>query len=149
MSQINIQDLLPDPNILTYNKLKSEYPFNILSRYAKAIGEKYPKKLEGIISASADATNENLIGYVFYILAAIGRGYSYRLLEVVQTTAEMYPLKVTLFEPNPQDLPLVSDYIAFENILNTIIRRGFTQTLLINLVAQVDLYNESRSEKFG
>jgi hypothetical protein len=141
-------DLLPDPSKDNYEKLKKEHPFNILAKYSKAINEKYPGKLNGIVTESADVTGERLINYAFYIFAAIGKGYSYRLLEVVPTTGEMYPLKVILFERYPQELSQVNDYLELENLLHGIIKMGFTQTLLMNLVSQVDLYNESRNQTF-
>ena len=147
MTIIDIASLLPDPNKDSYEKLKREHPFNILTRYGQAICEKYPGKLDGIITESADTSGNGLIGYAFYISAAIGKGYSYRLLEVSPTTIDMYPLKVTLFEKHPQVLPEASTPVEFENLLNTVIRMGFTQTLLMNLVSQVDLYRESRNPK--
>lgn len=146
MNSIKIEDLFPEPNRDNYERLKREHPFNILSRYAQAIGLKYPGKLDGIITESTDVSKGNLINYAFYISAAIGKGYTYRLLDVTPTTIQMYPLRVVIFEKNPQELNLVQDYLQFENLLNDIIRMGFTQTLLLNLVTQVDLYIESRSE---
>lgn len=148
MKTNDINDLLPEPNRDNYEKLKREHPYNILIKYAKAINERYPRKLDGIITESTDVTQERFINYAFYIFAAIGNGYSYRLLEVTPTTGEMYPLKVTLFERYPQELKLVTNYIEFENLMNHILQMGFTQTLLLNLYTQVDLYNESRNEQF-
>ncbi len=146
MMHTDIQNILPDPSRDAYKKLKTQHPYNILSKYAKALGEKYPGKLEGIISESRDGISRGLIGYAFYIVAAIGRGYSYRLLEATPTTATMYPLRITLFEKHTHELPGVSDYLDFDNVLYEIFRAEFTQTLLVNLVIQVDGYNESRRE---
>lgn len=148
MTTIDIMSMLPDPDKDNYEQLKKEHPFNILSRYGVAISNKYPNKLDGIITETADVSGNRMINYAFFIQAAIGSGYSYRLLEVTPTTVDMYPLKVTIFEKYPQDLPEVKNYTEFEHLLNDVIQRGFTQTLLMNLLAQVDLYNESRSQKF-
>jgi hypothetical protein len=147
MTTMDIAGMLPDPNRDNYELLKKEHPFHILTRYGQAISQKYPGKLDGIITESADVSGNRMINYAFYILASIGKGYSYRLLEVSPTTVDMYPLKVTLFGKHPQALPEVSSSQEFENLLNDIIRMGFTQTLLLNLVSQVELYQESRNQK--
>lgn len=98
MTTIDIMSMLPDPHKDNYEQLKKEHPFNILSRYGEAISYKYPNKLDGIITETADVSGNRMINYAFFIQAAIGSGYSYRLLEVTPTTVDMYPLKVTIFE---------------------------------------------------
>ena len=148
MTLVDIKKLLPDPDRQEYESLKTEHPFNVLSKYGNAIGEKYSGKLNGIATESADITSERLISYAFYIVAAIGKGYSYRLLELTPTSIYTYPLKVTLFENYPQELKVVNNYLELENTINSIIQMGFTKTLFLNLLAQIDLYNESRDGGF-
>ena len=147
MTPLEIKDLLPDPDKANYEEIKASYPYNILQKYASAIDEKYPQKLSGIIVESTDISNDKLLSYAFYILASIGNGYSYRLLELSPTTTEMYPLKVTVFDKIPQEL---SDNIStpkkLEEVLQKILKGAFVHTLILNLLAQVDLYNESRNE---
>jgi|GEM_PF-2660365 hypothetical protein len=144
MSTIVLKDLLPDPGNIDYEKIKAEHPYNILLKYAKVIEEKYPSKLSGIITESTDVTSEKLLSYAFYILAAIGNGYSYRLLELEPLTGNMYPLKITIFEKHPQHLAEVKTHFELEKVLQDVLRSGFTHTLILNLLAQIELYNESR-----
>ena len=84
----DLKDLLPDPNNSNYEKLKKEHPYNILLDYARVIEQKYPSKLAGIVTEATDVTSEKLLSYAFYILASIGTGYSYRLLEIEPLTGE-------------------------------------------------------------
>ncbi len=147
MTPTDIKDLLPDPDSSTYEKLKLEHPYTILLKYARAIEEKYPGELAGVVTEAADVTSEQLLGYAFYILAAIGNGYSYRLLELEATSGSMYPLKISVFERHPRNLTEVSNHVELENALQSVFRSGFVHTLLLNLLAQVKFYKESRSEK--
>lgn len=147
MTPIDIKDLLPDPDSSTYDKLKLEHPYTILLRYARAIEDKYPGELEGVVTEAADVAGNKLIGYAFYILAAIGNGYSYRLLEVESISGEMYPLEISVFEKHPRKLTEVNNHIELENTLQTVFKSGFVHTLILNLLAQVKFYNESRSEQ--
>lgn len=147
MTPIDIKDLLPDPDSSTYEKLKLEHPYTILSKYARAIEDKYPGELAGVVTEAVDATRDKLFGYALYILAHIGNGYSYRLLEVEPTSGSMYPLKITVFEKYPRNPTEVNDHVELENALQAIFRSGFVHALLLNLINQVKFYNESRSEK--
>ncbi|MFW5872245.1 MAG: hypothetical protein ACOCUT_03985 [bacterium] len=141
---IDLNNLLPDPNGDNYEKIKAEHPYNILLKYAHAIEAKYPTKLAGIVTESKDLTNNSILSYAFYITASIGTGYSYRLLELESTSGEIYPLSITIFEKHPQKLDVVSTPIELENALQGVLKSGFTHTLILNLLAQIDLYNESR-----
>lgn len=144
MNPIDLKTLLPDPSQINYEKIKAEHPYNILLKYAKVIEEKYPSQLSGEIQESTDVTNSELLSYGFYILASIGNGYSYRLLDLEPISAEMYPLSITVFENHPQHLPKVESPLELENALQSVLKSGFTHTLILNLLAQIDLYNESR-----
>jgi hypothetical protein len=145
MSTIDLMNLLPEPGKNNYEKLKAEHPYTILLKYAEVIEKKYPKKLSGIITEGTDATSEKRLSYSFYLLATIGNGYSYRLLELEPLSVEMYPLNITVFEKNPQKSIEVKTHLELENVLQDVLRSGFTHTLILNLLAQIELYNESRT----
>lgn len=142
----NIEDLLPDPEGANYEKLKKENPYNILRKYAQIFEKKYPGKISGVITESTDAMNDRTIHYAFYILASIGNGYSYRFLEIEPETGYMYPLNIKIFQNYPSDFKKVSSAEEFDYALREILSLSFTQNLILNLLAQVDLYNDSRNK---
>jgi len=144
MTPNDLKNLLPDPDKSNYEKIKAEHPYNILLKYAQAIEEKYPTKLSGVVTEANDVTSEKLLSYAFYILAAIGNGYSYRLLELEPLSGEMYPLKITIFEKYPQPLTEVKSHDELEIALQKVLKSGFTHTLILNLLAQIELYNEHK-----
>jgi hypothetical protein len=148
MAPNDIINILPNPNNINYEQIKKEHPYNILLKFAHAITEKYPGKLEGIITESSDITQAKLLTYAFYLLAPIGKGYSYRLLELEPTNGEMYPLRILIFETNTQELAIVNSGDSLEKTLQDVFKMGFTQTLILNLLSQVDLYNENRNGRW-
>lgn len=136
MTTIDIKDLFPEPNgSAEYDKIKSELPRNILSKYAKAIDAKY----SGKISASVIdiKKNENILGYAFYIDAEIGFGFSYRLLEV-ECSIQGYPLEITFFKNEPQTEKNILDGSKLEEKLQLFFKEKFVRTLIFNLLAQVE-----------
>ena len=142
-----LKDLLPNPeDDPRYTELKEKHPYYILHKYAKVFQEKYPSKLFGAVTESKDVVSENLLSYALYVVANIGNGYSYRLLEVRPQSIEMYPLEITVFERKPKNLNNIEDAENFETVLQDIFKSDFTRNLVLNLLNQVELYNESRED---
>jgi hypothetical protein len=146
MTVEEIKDLLPNPDNSSYEKIKTEHPYNILLKYAQAFDAKYPNKLGGVVTEASGVNNETPVSFALYIVAAIGTGYSYRLLELTPLSANIYPLGVKVFEQSPHDLPQVESPLDLEKRLQEVLKSAFTQTLVLNLLAQIELYNESRKE---
>ena len=145
MNPVDIASLLPEQDGATYQKIKEEHPYHILSKYADVIGYKYSGKLSGVVTESVDANNQNLISCAFYILAEIGTGYSYRLLELLPSSGDNYPITVTIFEKTPQKFAEANTPLQLEEALQAVLKTGFVQSLILNLLAQIDIYRESRA----
>lgn len=136
----------PDPDAESYEKLKKEHPRTILRTYAKAIDEKYDGKLSVEVLELHSGSIDRKPCYSFNFMAKIGNGYSYKFMEVEQTTFNIYPVRITLFDKHPQLLPEASDAPKFDAALQDVLSKSFTIWLIQNLLAQVDLYNESRAD---
>ena len=156
MKNINFNNLLPNEDSADYKNAKNESPYFFLINYSKAINEKYKGKLKAVVTESFqtrtkpgkdDVIRENLI-VALYFEAAIGKGYLYRLLEVEQTKSEPYPVVVNVFQNNPSKLGSFKDHHSFQKNMVDFLGSGFVKTLILNLLAQVELYNESRNQKF-
>lgn len=141
MTTIDIKNLLPEPNGSAYDKIKAELPYNILLKYAKAIDEKYNGKISAIVTETS--SNKNVIECAFYICAKIGNGYSYRFLEISPTTAEIYPVSMTIFEnDNPLKLSKITNNEQLEESLQGFFQRRFFQGLILSLLAHINSSNQ-------
>ncbi len=145
---IDFKKLLPDPNKIDYDKVETIHPFNILLKYARGFEEIYPGKLAGVVTESGDIIPQSIINYSFYITAAIGQGYSYRLLELEPTTGALYPLNIKVFEKHTRVFGEVNAPDELEAALQTILQSSFSHTLIANLLERVRLYNDSRNDVF-
>lgn len=151
MKKVDLHSLLPSENSPKYEKLKNESPYSFLLEYSKVFNEKYKGKLIANVTESFqlrtrtnyDEVKENLV-VALYFQAAIGNGYLYRLLEVEQIKNEPFPVRVKVFQNNPGTLGTYKGYENFYSDITTFLGSGFVQTLILNLLAQVDLYRESR-----
>jgi hypothetical protein len=153
--KIDFNSLLPSQNSQDYKRVKEDSPYAMLIEYSKAFNEKYNGKIVATVTESFQLrskpgsleTKENLV-LALYLQAAIGSGYLYRLLEIEQIKSEPFPVKVSVFQNSPSTLGTYKDYISFVNDIVKFLGSGFVKTLILNLLAQVELYNESRSENF-
>lgn len=147
MNHIEIKDILPDPNKNVYEEVKRQHPHTILLKYARAIEEKYDQKLRGNVTSSSDIDSEKLIIYSFYLIAEIGRGYSYRLLDIESIDkGKIYPLNISLIGQISSGQLVVNDPEELEVALIKIFENPFTQQLILNMLAQIDIYNASKEE---
>jgi len=151
MSKEEILTILPNIQSVDYLKIKSDNPYSIMLQYVDAINEKYQEKLsatviENTITTPSDSS-QALICYSFYLSAKIGRGYLYRLFEVEPINKTEYPIKIKVFEKNPQDLCIANTPKDFDDMLLNIFKSEFTSTLILNLIAQIELHNENRNKK--
>jgi len=148
MSKEEILNILPTPEGDAFAKIKESNPYNIMLHYANAINEKYKGKLSATITESSmtesSDSSTTLISYAFYINAPIGRGYFYRLFEIIPDKNSPYPVEIKLFEKQTLDLGKAETSQAFNTKLLSIFKSGFTSTLFLNLLAQVDLSNENK-----
>lgn len=151
----DIKNILPDPNSSGYMNAKVQSPYAILLEFKTAINEKYNKKIVARVTESYKLINsetgedkENIV-FAFYLQAPIGKGYLYRLLEVEQIKNDLYPVKVKVFQKYTTSLGKAKyeDYESFYTDLFKFFKSSFVSTLILNLLGQVDLYNEYRNEK--
>lgn len=151
MSKDEILNILPTPVGDEFAKIKDSSPYSIMLHYANAINEKYNGKLSATITESSmtesSDSSATIISYAFYINAPIGRGYFYRLFEVIPEKEISYPVNIKLFKKNTQDFGKAVSAEEFNSKLLSIFKSGFTSTLLLNLLAQIDLYNENKNKK--
>lgn len=145
---VDPKNLLPsaDGNYDKIKEVKSELPYSILLKYAKIVSEKYPSKLEGVVIETSGTSKEQLLSYALYFLASIGKGFTFRLLEIEPLTNNIYPVKVRLANDYPKKYKKINNSTELEETLNEIYSNSYTHSLIYNLLAQVDLYNESRNE---
>lgn len=150
MSKEEIINILPTPEGEEFEKIKLSNPYNIMLSYTNAINEKYKGKISATITESSKIDNtdnlKTIICYSFYVNAPIGRGYLYRLFEVTSNNNSTYPVEVILFEKNPQNIGTAESPEKFNDLLIGIFKLGFTSTLILNLLAQVELFNEEKSK---
>jgi hypothetical protein len=146
----DIKKLLPDINNQRFEEIKKESPYAVLNLFASAVNDKYNKKITArvvetikTIKTSTGEETDNP-AFAFYLEAPIGKGYLYRLIEVQQVEKTLYPIKVTLFEKEPSVLGVFTNYTDFLSEMGKLFSTGFVSTIILNLIGQVDLYNESR-----
>jgi hypothetical protein len=156
MKKINFDSILPEESSQDYVNVKLELPHSVLIEYAEAINKKYTNKLKAFVTESSriktnksnfDEYQENL-AYAFSFEAAIGQGYLYRLIEVEQTGTSTYPVKVKVFRDHTSHLGTYKDYNSFYTAIVGFLDSGIVKTIILNLLAQVELYNESRNQRF-
>jgi len=152
MNQFDFNSLLPEETSQEFKRVIAESPYRLLIDYSNALNKKYKPKLKCIITESyqlrtSDEIKENIV-IALNLEAAIGKGYLYRLLEIEQLSGGIFPVQVKVFQNNPSDLGKFDSYSSFESAILKFLNSGFVKTLILNLLAQVDLYNESRNEKF-
>lgn len=154
--QNDILDILPTPEGEGYMKIKARNPHSILNKYAKAVKEKYKNKLSATITESSIETHNSnsIISYSFYLTAPIGRGYFYKLIEITpvekydKKAVPPYPIAVKLFDRNQQNLGIVYSENELLAKLNLIFQTQFVTNLILNILAQVELYNENQNKNY-
>lgn len=146
MSKEEILNILPTPEGEEFKKIKENNPYSILLRYSDAINEKYKSKLSATITESSKIEksddSETLPTYAFYISAPIGRGYFYKLFEVIPEKNAPYPVDIKLFGKQLQDFGKAENPEDYNKKILEIFKSNFVSDLILNLLAQVDLYNE-------
>jgi len=153
MKKIDLKSLMPTESSSDYERVKRESPYSFLIEYADTFNGVYSEKLMANVTQSyqirtkpgSGEIKENFV-VVLYFQAPIGKGYLYRLLEIEQLKSEPYPVRVNVFQNNPSTLGTYKEYGTFYQDITTFLGSGFVQTLILNLLAQVDLYRESRED---
>ena len=146
MSKDEILEILPTPDSEIFKNLRENSPYNIMLEYSYAINEKYNKKISATVTESSIIEDKNSHGtelnYAFYINAPIGRGYFYKLFEVKLEKDAQYPVSVKAFEKQTKNFGKAETADHFNSILIKIFKSRFTSNLILNLLVQVDFYNE-------
>jgi hypothetical protein len=156
-----IKSILPENTPETTRKLKQESPYGILLEFSEAVNEKYNNLITARVTESIkvsptqnDSEKQNPV-FAFYLQAPIGKGYLYRLLEVEQLTNGLYPVSVKIFQNRTVSLEnnkrskargRFESYDEFYSALLNFFQTSFVSNLILNLIGQVELYNESRQE---
>ncbi|MBI9041964.1 hypothetical protein [Lutibacter sp.] len=126
-------------------------PRQIMNLFVDAIKEKYPKYFNAFVTETAkipegDNSSETL-SYSFYLVAYIGKGYNYKLFEVVPKRSDSpYPIELILFERNPSNEGEFNNENEFSEKLCNFFKSSFFDNVINNLMGQVDLFRESRGE---
>ncbi len=156
MKKIDFNKMLPNENSEEFEKAKQELPYQILVSYAEAINEKYKGKLRAYVTESSllkntansnEVIKENLV-MALSLEAAIGRGYLYRLLEIEQIKSSTFPVRVKVFSNHTSVLGTYKNFDAFYQPIIKFLESSIVKTIILNLLAQVELYNESRNQRF-
>lgn len=156
MKKIDFNKMLPNENSEEFEKAKKELPYQVLISYAEAINEKYKGKLKAFVTESSllknvsnsnEVIKENLVMALSFE-AAIGRGYLYRLIEIEQLKNAVFPVKVKVFSNHTSVLGTYKEYESFYPAIIKFLESSIVKTIILNLLAQVELYNESRSQRF-
>lgn len=138
------------PNKSSVKPLEST-PREIMGLYAEAIKEKYSNSLSALVTETSRVStdgNEELLSYSFYLIAFIGKGYNYKLFEVVPRAIDTpYPVGLILFEKHPRNVGEFSGERSFSEELYDFFRSPFMANVVNNLIGQVELYRESRAGK--
>ena len=157
MDEINFDSLLPNESSSEYKKAMKENPSLLLIEYANAFNKKYKGKVKAKVenyferktrARKNEVISEDLV-IALYFEAAIARGYLYKLLEVVQVSRGEFPLKVIVFQNNPGTLGTYKDYNSYKDDMIKFLGSSFVKFLIVNLLAKVELYNESRNQTFS
>lgn len=148
-SKEEIKSILPNGN--SVKKVETS-PRQIMNLFADAIKEKYPNYFSAFITetgrlSETDNSSENL-SYSFYLVAFIGKGYNYKLFEVVPKHYDSaYPVELILFQNNSKSMGEFKNEKVFSEELYNFFKTSFVDNVINNLMGQVDLYNESRETK--
>lgn len=154
-SKDEIKSLLPKRNRNLDNDTKEKSPVRLLREYGDAIEESYPNYFNTKILTTSVINSESnkrtpedeKLSYSFYLIANIGQGYYYKLLEVVPKKLEKpYPIDLMFFERNQSKPELIKSQAIFHRKMKSYFRSSFFDNVVNNLMGQVDLYNESRKE---
>ncbi len=152
MNESNILEILPNPQGSFFEEIKEKNPYNVMLHYAEAIDKKYNGKLsaeivlDNILSGTSNSISST--HYAFYINASIGRGYFYKLFEVLVKNDAPYPLKVTIFRNEPEIEHSIKNSDEFNEVLLSIFKSRFTASLLLNLLAQIEIRDKKRYREF-
>lgn len=151
---LDIKHVLPNVSEKKIDDHKGNTPYGILIELSKAVNEKYNKKLFANVVESyklkkdgKGGDRENLV-FAFYFIAPIAKGYLYRLLEIEQIAGSEFPVKLTVYENNPVSKGIFKQFDGFLEALSGFMQSSFVETLIINLMTQVELYEESRTLKY-
>jgi hypothetical protein len=149
----DIIKILPDHASPHFEKTKKESPYSVLSTFAQAINEKYQNKITARVTETfRNLGTDSTVGYdnplySFYLHAPIGTGYLYRLLEIQQTTKELYPIHLKVFQNQTRDAGNFTNYTDFYSEMTKIFSTGFVSIIILNLIGQVELYKEMRKSE--
>lgn len=145
-SKEEIKNILPERSNI---KKVETSPRQIMNLFVDAIKEKYPNYFSAFVTETArisekDKTTE-ILSYSFYLVAFIGKGYNYKLFEIIPKQKESpYPIDLILFEKFPSNVGEFKDEKLFSEKLYDFFKSNFIENVINNLIGQVDLYRESR-----
>ncbi len=130
--------------------IKEKSPRKIMQEFGDAIDEKYKDYLRSLITETTVLDNRKkteTLSYSFYLVAFIGKGYNYKLFEVIpKRNDDPYPVEINLFERHPSKEGIFQNERTFYNKLSAFFQSVFFSNVVSNLSGQVDLYRESRNE---
>lgn len=143
-----IKRILPNSESAEFEEIKNKTPYGVLQDFAEAINETYKDKLSARIGETYRQVEESVQNPVFalYLQAPIGKGYLYRLLEIEQLTAEPYPVYAYVLQDIKGQLGEYKDYSTFYDGLLKFFKSNLVSTIILNMIGQVELYNESRKK---
>ena len=149
MNKEDIKKILPKIGSVEEIQMKQISPRVIMNNFEDAIKETYSNFLSAFTTETTKITEDGseILSYSFYIVAFVGKGYNYKLFEVVPKQIDKpYPVELILFQNFPHIEGVVETQKEFSEKLFNIFKSGFTHNVINNLIAQVELYKESRSE---
>jgi len=149
-SKDEIKSILPKIGGNSQEMFKEKSPRSVMQEFGDVINENYKGYLRSLITETSridKRENAEILSYSFYIVAFIGKGYNYKLFEVIpQRKDKPYPLELILFQNNPSNEGLFQSETAFRKKLIAFFQSSFFSNVVNNLSAQVDLYRDSRQE---
>jgi len=150
MDKEQIKNILPKIGSEEEIKLKQISPRVVMNEFEEAIKESYPNYLSAFTTETTriEQNGIEVLSYSFYLIAFIGKGYTYKLFELVPKKADApYPVHLILFQNFPHNEGEINSQEMLQDKLLAVFKSGFTQNIIKNLIAQVELYNESRSDE--
>lgn len=147
-----IKKILPNVGEKHMQELKFSLPFAILQKFADSIKEKYEGKLSAKVvdsfKLSPYYTEEVYLPVIsLYLIAPIDKGYYYRLISLQQLTNAPYPVTIHILEDWSGFKGKCENDTELESKLVEFFKSATAANIILNIIAQVDLYNEMRSKK--
>jgi hypothetical protein len=145
-----IKKILPNKGDAIEQELKQNSPRIIMKEFEEAITEKYKNFLSAFTTETSkidDVNGSDILSYSFYLVAFIGKGYNYKLFEVIPKKVDNpYPVEFILFQNFPHNEGEINSAEKLQEKLFDVFKSSFTHNVINNLIAQVELYNESRTD---